>query len=166
MWFLSLVFSTRCHPLIHLARCYNRKPVIHSVLIMAEILLMRTRNKAICVIRNAQVKCCSNTINLWKHLISRIRRHDFRNEWMNEWSDALFVYYTHTKAWTSSRCFHLLPSHYMMILTRISSPAALRVTSFAFYRFIWENYRHIYGWVPKLGIKSVSGLNYERPEYR
>ncbi len=145
MWFLSLVFSTRCHPLIYLARCYNRKPVIHSELIMAEMLLMRTKNKAIRVIRNAQVKCYSNTINLWKHLISRIRRHDFRNEWMNGgWRDALFVSYTHTKGWTTLAVFSASAvSLYNDINTRISSPAALRVISFAFYRLIWENYRHI-----------------------
>ncbi len=76
---LSLVFYTRCHPLIYLLDVKNRKPVIHSVLIMAEIMLMRIKNKAIRVIRNAQVKYYSNTINLWKHLISRIGRHDFRN---------------------------------------------------------------------------------------
>ncbi len=110
--------------LIYLSWCYNRKPVIHSVLIMAEILLMRTKNnKAICVIRNAQVKCYSNTINLWKHLISRIRRHDFP-QWMNEWRMAAThcLFTTHLlMRGQRSRCFHLLPSHYMMLLTNCCS---------------------------------------------
>ncbi len=67
---------------------------------------MRTKNKAIRVIRNAQVKCYSNTTNLWKHLISRMRHHDFRNELMNGgWRDTLFVYYTLTNARTTLTVF-------------------------------------------------------------
>ncbi len=85
MWILSLVFSTTCHPLIYIARCYNRKPVNLSMLIMADILLTRTKNKAICVICNAQVKCCSNTPNLRKHLTSRPWFPQSMNEWINEW---------------------------------------------------------------------------------
>ncbi len=124
--------------------CYNRLNVIHSVLIMAEILLMKTKNKAISVIRNALVKCYSNTINLWKHLISRIRRHDIRDEWMNGgWRDALFVYYTHTKVLTMLAVFSASVVSLYDINTWITSPAALRVTSLALYRLIWEKYRHI-----------------------
>ncbi len=80
---------------------------------------MRTKNKAICLILNAQVKCYCNTINLLKHLISCIRRHD-----------ALFVYYTHTKARMTLAVFSASAvSLYDDINTRISSPAALRVTA-------------------------------------
>ncbi len=104
MQIFSLVFSTRSHTFIYLAWCYNRKTVIHSVFIMAEILLMRTKNKAICVIRNAQVKRYSNTINLWKHLISCIRRHEFRNEWMNGgWRNAPFCLHAYQSA-DDARC--------------------------------------------------------------
>ncbi len=118
--------------------CYNKNPVIHSVLIMAEILLMRTKNKAIRVIRNAQVKCYSNTVNLWKHLISRISA---MISTMNEWRMARrTVCFLHIlKRGRCSLCFQPLPS----ISTQISSPAALRVTSLALYHLIWENYCHI-----------------------
>ncbi len=71
---------------------------------------MRIKNKAIRVIRNAQVKCYSNTINLWKHLISSIR----------------------TLAVFSASAVSL----YDDINTRISSPAALRVTSLALFCLI------------------------------
>ncbi len=109
---------------------------------MAEILLMKTKNKAICMIHNALVKCYNNTINLWKHLISRIRRHDIRYEWMNGgWRDALFVYYTHTKVLTMLAVFSVVSLY--DINTSISSPAALRVTSLVSYRLIWEKYHHI-----------------------
>ncbi len=56
---------------------------------------MRIKNKAICLIRSTQMECYSNAINLWKHLISRIKRHDLHNEWQMA---RHFVYYTHTKA--------------------------------------------------------------------
>ncbi len=42
---------------------------------MAEKTVDENKNKAIRVIRNAQVKCNSNTINLWKHLILEIDRY-------------------------------------------------------------------------------------------
>ncbi len=80
---------------------------IHSVLMM-EILLTRTKNKAIC---NARVNFYSNTTNLQKHLISRIRRHDFHNEWMADGATHCFVYYTHTKAQTAHAVFSDFPSH-------------------------------------------------------
>ncbi len=42
-----------------------------------------------------------------------------------------------------SLCLQALPSHYDDMNTRISSPAAPKVTLLAFDYFIWENYRHI-----------------------
>jgi len=77
-----------------LAQCYNGKPVICLVL-MAEILLTRTKNKARCMICNAQVKCYSNTTNLWKHLTSHIRRLDFCNEWKMFSLCSLTIWRTH-----------------------------------------------------------------------
>ncbi len=137
MWFLSLVFSTRCH--LYLP-CTMLKQSL-SVLIMVEILLMRTKNKAICVIRSTQMECYGNAINLWKHLISRIKRHDLHNEWQMA---RHFVYYTHTKArMTLAEFSSSAVSLYDDINTWISSPAALRVISLAFYCLIWENYHHI-----------------------
>ncbi len=80
--------------LIYLARCYNRKPGIHSLLIMVEILLMRTKNKAIHVIRNAVVilQICGS---IWYHALGAMISA------MNEWRMArstVFFYYTHTTA--------------------------------------------------------------------
>ncbi len=145
MWILLLVFSTRCHPLIYIVRCYNRKPVIHSTLIMVEILLMRTKNKAICVICNAQVKCYINTINLRKHLTSRIRRHDFRNEWIADGADALFclLSYTLTKARTTLAVFSASAVSLFDDKTQEYHPQLLWVTSLALYRLIWEIYHNI-----------------------
>ncbi len=83
---------------------------------------MRTKNKAIRVICNAQVKYYSNTINLWKHLISRIRRHDFCNQLINEWRMArgtVCLLTTHIlKRGQGSLCFQPLPSNFMMILAQ------------------------------------------------
>ncbi len=92
MWFFSLVFSTRYHPYLPCAMLQQK--ACHSF--STEKLLMRTKNKAIHMMCNAQVKCYRNSINLWKHFISRIRCHDFRNEWMNGgWRDTL-LYLLHT----------------------------------------------------------------------
>ncbi len=81
-----------------------------------------SKNKAIHVICNAQVKCYSNTINLWKHLISRMISA------MNEWRMArrtVFFYLSHTKARTTLAVFSSSAvSLYDDINTRISSPAA------------------------------------------
>ncbi len=102
------------------------------------------KNKAICMICNAQVKFYSNTTNLRKHLTSRIRRHDFRNEWMADGGTHCFVYYTHTKARTTFVVFSAAAvSLYDDMNTQISSPAALSDISLTFYRLISENYRHI-----------------------
>ncbi len=74
-----------------------------------------------------------------------IKNTSFRYEWMNGgWRDTLFFYYTHTKVRMMLSVFSSSAiSLYDDINTRISSPAALRVTSLAFYRFIWEHYHHI-----------------------
>ncbi len=102
--------------------------------------MTRTKIKAICVICNAQVKYYSKTTNLWKHRFSAV------SEWrMAQTHCVLFTtQYTHTKAWSLLAVFTgSAVSLYDDMNTRISSPAAPKVTLLAFDYFIWENYRHI-----------------------
>ncbi len=74
MWFLSLVFSTRCHP--YLPCTMLQQKTCHSFSAYhGGKTVDENKNKATRVIRNAQVKCNSNTINLWKHLILEIDRY-------------------------------------------------------------------------------------------
>ncbi len=79
-----------------------------------------------------------NTINLWKQLISRISQGSMISA-LNEsrMVQCTVFYYTHTKAQTTLAVFSSSAvSLYDDINTQISSPAALRVTSLAFYRLI------------------------------
>ncbi len=129
MWFLSLVFSTRYHPYLPCAMLQQK--ACHSF--STEKLLMRTKNKAIHVMCNAQVKCYSNTINLWKAFYITHKAPWFP-QWMNEWWMAwhTVVFTTHIlKRGRRSRCFHLLPSHYMIILTHCCSESLfIRIVQF------------------------------------
>ncbi len=81
----------RCHPLIYLPYTMLQRKVCHSFSAYHGRYTV-DKNKAICMISNAQVKLYINTTNLRKHLTSMLRRHDLRNEWMVDSADALFCF--------------------------------------------------------------------------
>ncbi len=136
MGFLSLVFSTRCHPLIYLRDVTTKSLSFIQCLSWRRYCWWEPRTKPYVWFVMLRWNAIVILINLWKHFISRIRRHDFHNEWMADGAVCLLHI---LKRGRCSLCFQPLPS----ISTQISSPAALRVTSLALYHLIWENYRHI-----------------------
>ncbi len=109
-------------------RCYNGNPVIHLVLIIAEILLTSTKQYAwFAMLRWIAI------------LILQICGIIWFPQWMNGgWRRHTVEVRSMPMVFSGSAV-----SLYDDMNTKISSPAALKVTLLALYCFIWENYHHI-----------------------
>ncbi len=110
-WDVTLLF-------IYLARCYNGKSVFHSVLIMAEILLTRTKQYAwLAMLRWNAIVILQICGSIWYHsygaMISAV------NEWWIVQTRTVLFPAHILKHGRRSQCFQPLPSHYMTLWTQI-----------------------------------------------